>query len=239
MKNTFKTFVGFWHYGVILTYISVISAVVGICLSVAGYPFFGGVICLWISGLCDAFDGMVAKTRKGRTKEDKMFGERIDSLSDLIAFGVAPVMIGVGMGMHEWYYLIAYVIYVLAALIRLAYYDVTEELRLQDPNSGERKSFEGLPVTNAAIGIPIFYLLAIMFRQLSGFAGTLVPKLIMCFAYLLVAFLFVFRFKMFKAKAKGLIIAILIVTAICLALLFVNIFVFDGLNIIFGDVVIR
>ena len=233
MKNTCKAFVGFWHYGVILTYISVISAIVGICLSAAGYPFYGGVICLWISGLCDAFDGMVAKTRKNRTKEDKMFGERIDSLSDLIAFGVAPVMIGFGMGMREWYFLIAFVIYVLAALIRLAYYDVTEELRLQDPNSGERKSFEGLPVTNSAIAIPIFYLAAIMFSNLSGTAGILVPKLVMCFAYLLVAFLFVFRFKMFKAKAKGLIIAILIVTAICVGLILVNVFLFDGLNIVF------
>ena len=74
-----KKFVGFWHYGVILTYMSVVSAIIGICLSVVGYPFYGGVICLWISGLCDAFDGAVAKTRKNRTQEDKMFGERIDS----------------------------------------------------------------------------------------------------------------------------------------------------------------
>lgn len=235
MKNTCKAFVGFWHYGVILTYLSVISAVVGICLSAMGYPFFGGVICLWISGVCDAFDGVVAKTRRGRTKEDKMFGERIDSLSDLIAFGVAPVMIGFGMGLHEWYYLIIFVLYVLAALVRLAYYDVTEEIRLQDPNSGERKSFEGLPVTNAAIGIPIFYLLAIMFRPLGGSLGALVPKLVMGFAYLLVAFLFVFRFKMFKAKVRGLVIAISIVTAICLGLLFINIYVFDGLNVVFTE----
>jgi len=91
MKNTNKKLVGFYHYGVILTYLSVVAAIVGICFSVGGNKGARpdiGVICLLISGVCDAFDGAVAKTRKNRTREDRMFGERIDSLSDLIAFGV-------------------------------------------------------------------------------------------------------------------------------------------------------
>lgn len=224
-----KKFVGFWHYGVILTYMSVVSAIIGICLSVVGYPFYGGVICLWISGLCDAFDGAVAKTRKNRTQEDKMFGERIDSLSDLVAFGVAPVMIGYGMGMHEWWFIAVFAVYVLSALVRLAYYDVTEEIRLQNPDCGRRTSYEGLPVTNTAIGVPVFYLLAIMFRALGGTAGILVPKLIMCFCYLLVSFLFVFRFRMVKLGVKGLLVAISIVVVICVSLILVNVFVFGGI----------
>ena len=100
MKCESKRFVGFWHYGVVLTYLSVVSAVIGICFSIGGnkrsLPEVG-VICLLLSGFCDGFDGAVAKTRKNRTKQDAMFGERIDSLSDLIAFGVAPVMIGFGI----------------------------------------------------------------------------------------------------------------------------------------------
>lgn len=224
-----KKFVGFWHYGVILTYLSVVSAIIGICLSVVGYPFYGGVICLWISGLCDAFDGAVAKTRKNRTQEDKMFGERIDSLSDLVAFGVAPVMIGYGMGMHEWWFIAVFAVYVLSALVRLAYYDVTEEIRLQNPDCGRRTSYEGLPVTNTAIGVPVFYLIAIMFRALGGTAGILVPKLIMCFCYLLVSFLFVFRFRMVKLGVKGLLVAISIVVVICVSLILVNVFVFGGI----------
>ena len=224
-----RKFVGFWHYGVILTYMSVVSAIIGICLSVVGYPFYGGVICLWISGLCDAFDGAVAKTRKNRTQEDKMFGERIDSLSDLVAFGVAPVMIGYGMGMHEWWFIAVFAVYVLSALVRLAYYDVTEEIRLQNPDCGRRTSYEGLPVTNTAIGVPVFYLIAIMFRALGGTAGILVPKLIMCFCYLLVSFLFVFRFRMVKLGVKGLLVAISIVVVICVSLILVNVFVFGGI----------
>ena len=123
MKNQSKKIVGFYHYGVILTYLSVIAAIVGMCFSVGGNkparPEIG-VICLLISGVCDAFDGAVAKTRKNRTKEDRMFGERIDSLSDLIAFGVAPAMIGFGMRLNRWYFMPVYAVFVLCALIRLA-----------------------------------------------------------------------------------------------------------------------
>lgn len=223
-----KKFVGFYHYGVLLTYISIVSAIIGIGLSVVGYPFYGGVICLWISGVCDAFDGVVARTRKNRTEEDKMFGARIDSLSDAIAFGVAPVMIGYGMGMHEWYFMIPFVIYVLCAVCRLAYYDVTDDLRRQQGDTGRRKFCEGLPVTNSAIGVTIFYLIAISFRNLGGIAGILVPKLIMCFCYLLCSFLFVFKFKMVKLGVKGLCVTITIVTALCLTLLLVNCLVIDG-----------
>ena len=116
-----KRFVGFYHYGVILTYLSVVSAIIGIGLSVVGYPFYGGIICLWISGVCDAFDGAVARTRRNRSEEDKMFGAKIDSLSDVIAFGVAPVMIGYGMGMHEWWFIDFYAVYVQRALVLHAY----------------------------------------------------------------------------------------------------------------------
>ena len=170
MKNQSKKIVGFYHYGVILTYLSVISAIVGIC-------FFGGgnkpalpdvgVACLLISGVCDAFDGAVAKTRKNRSKEDRMFGERIDSLSDLIAFGVAPAMIGFGMRLNRWYFLPVYAVFVLCALIRLAYFDVTEEIRTSDENCGRRLYYEGLPVTNVAFVLPIFYLVATMFAPKS------------------------------------------------------------------------
>ena len=223
-----KRFVGFYHYGVLLTYLSIVSAVIGIGLSVAGYPFFGGVICLWISGVCDAFDGVVARTRKNRTIEDKMFGAKIDSLSDVIAFGVAPVMIGYGMGMTEWFFQIPFALYVLCAVCRLAYYDVEEDLRLQRGETGRRTSCEGLPVTNAAIGVPVFYLVAIMFRNIDGLVGILVPKLIMCFCYMLVSFLMVFKFKMVKLGAKGVSVTIAIVTVLCLGLLFTNIFAIDG-----------
>ena len=127
--------IGYWHYGVVLTYISVIAAIVGMCFSAVQHTWIA-VICLLVSGVCDAFDGTVARTRKNRTAEECMFGEQIDSLSDLIAFGVAPAMIGYGMGMDRWYYIPVFVIFILCALIRLAYFNVTEEMRRNSEQLG-------------------------------------------------------------------------------------------------------
>ena len=134
MMNS-KKLLGQYHYGVILTYLSVLSAVVGICFSAVHHTWVG-VICLLVSGVCDAFDGTVAKTRKNRALEERIFGEQIDSLSDLIAFGVAPAMLGFGMGMDRWYYVPVFALFVLCALIRLAHFNVSEEIRRNEEIAG-------------------------------------------------------------------------------------------------------
>ena len=222
-KKSKFPFIGFYNYGIILTYLSVVSAMVGIFFSVGGNtdpnPIVG-VICLIISGICDSFDGTVARTRKNRTKEDKMFGERIDSLSDLIAFGVAPTAIGFGMQINRWFFMPVFALYILCALIRLAYFDVTEEIRMQDPNCGKRKFYEGLPVTNAAFLIPIFYLIATMFAPHS-----IGRTLTMLLGYISISIAFISKFKISKPSAKG-IIKIMLVLAVLLAILFsINIWV--------------
>lgn len=210
-------FIGFWHYGVVLTYLSAVSGIVGVFLSAKLGPFWG-VVCLLVCGLCDAFDGMVAGTRKNRSEQDRKFGEQIDSLSDLIAFGVAPVAIGYFGGMDKWYFMIPLCLFTLCALVRLAYYNVTEEERIAK-GGGKRKSFEGLPVTNVAIGIPTFYVIATMFSH------PLVRATVLMCGYLLAGFLMVFRFRMPKAGPKGLIITILIFAAIFISLVCIRTFV--------------
>lgn len=218
-------FLGFYHYGVILTYLSVVSAIIGIYFSVGGnnspQPLVG-VICLIISGICDSFDGTVARTRKNRTKEDKMFGERIDSLSDLIAFGVAPTAIGFGMKINRWFFFPVFVLYVLCALIRLAYFDVTEEIRMQDENCGKRKYYEGLPVTNSAFIIPIFYIIATMFKEQS--LGTTITMII---GYVSVAIAFISNFKIPKPSTKNIFKIMLIIALIFAGLVTIKLAVFN------------
>lgn len=224
MKNTSKHVVGYWHYGVILTYLSVVSAFVGICLSAMHKPW-GGVVCLLLSGLCDAFDGCVAKTRKNRTEADKAFGVQIDSLSDMIAFGVAPVMIGFGMALSRWYDLAVFCVFVLCALVRLAYFNVTEETRASGADGAPRTSYEGLPVTNAAVALPVFYLVATMFGEGSKRFHPVASEVVMLCGYILVAALFVIRFRMPKAHVRGLVITILILTVLLVSLFLVRYYV--------------
>lgn len=173
---------GFFDYTVWLTYLSLLSAGLGIMVSLngTGHPYLG-IFFLLFCGLCDAFDGSVARTKKDRTDIQKKFGIQIDSLSDLVAFGVLPACIGNAM-IRVWpnvneipkfktgrvtdfstsillFTIILF--YILAAMIRLAYFNVMEEER-QKVETGRRKYFQGLPVTSSALIFPTVMLVQFM-----------------------------------------------------------------------------
>lgn len=151
-----RKLVGFYNYTVILTYVGFCFGVCGIIFACGWQNTFAAVICLLIAGLCDAFDGKIARTKQ-RTMQEQRFGIQIDSLSDVVCFGILPAMIGYSAGMASWWCVAIMVIYALCALIRLAYYNVSEEER-QDVESGIRKHYLGLPVTVSAIVVPFIYL---------------------------------------------------------------------------------
>ena len=231
-----KHFVGYWHYGVILTYLSLALSICGICFAAAsGGPRRSDIAAFFVllAGLCDAFDGMVARTRRNRSDNDKLFGMNIDSLSDMVSFGVAPIMVGVALDMTRWYYCIVYIIFALCGLVRLAYYDVSEVNRLKNPASARRDSYEGLPITNVSLALPVFYLFATMFDKHPEWIGLtqntiiIYQSIIMMSLYLICAFLFVFKFKMFKARARGLIITVITITVLVISLALIRYYVFD------------
>ena len=85
-------FLGIYDYTVILTYISLGISVFGITRALEG-DFKVAIFCLALSGLCDMFDGKIARTKKNRTDDEKNFGIQIDSLCDVVCFGIFPAMI--------------------------------------------------------------------------------------------------------------------------------------------------
>jgi len=111
-----------------------------------------------ISGALDMVDGKIAGMKKNRTVEQKHFGIQIDSLSDLICFGILPAVIGYSLDIRSVYAYIVFGCYALCALIRLAYFNVTEEQR-QVSTMEPRRYYLGLPVTSIALTLPLFYLL--------------------------------------------------------------------------------
>ena len=90
---------GVYDYTVILTYISLWISIGGMMLSLNGHLDLA-VLCLALSGLCDMFDGKIARTKKDRTEIEKRFGIQIDSLCDIVCFGVGPAIICYCMGMN-------------------------------------------------------------------------------------------------------------------------------------------
>lgn len=149
--------IGVYDYTVIATYLSLILGLGGIYASMQG-AMLSAILCLMLSGFLDAFDGRIARTKKNRTDTEKRFGIQIDSLNDLVCFGVLPAAIGVGLGGESRWFLTTMAFYVICALIRLAYFNVLEEER-QSATSEGRRFYLGMPVTSAAFMAPLFWLL--------------------------------------------------------------------------------
>ncbi|MCQ2537978.1 MAG: CDP-alcohol phosphatidyltransferase family protein [Lachnospiraceae bacterium] len=152
---------GYYNYTVVLTYIGMLTGFIGIVLAFEG-NLFNSIICLMIAGFCDMFDGAIASTNKKRTEQEKCFGIQIDSLSDLICFGVLPASIVYSISDKNSIVLAISAMYVLSALIRLAYFNVDEQDR-QKKCSGPRELYYGLPVTLSALIIPIVYGITTLF----------------------------------------------------------------------------
>ena len=151
-----KKLLGYYDYTVILTYCGMLFAFYGI-LCVLSQKYWEAILCLMFAGICDMFDGAVASTKE-RNEREKSFGIQIDSLSDLVSFGVLPgIFVYMICGKDRLAGVVA-AAFVLCALIRLAYFNVLEAER-QKENEGKRKSYLGVPVTTIAVLLPIVYLL--------------------------------------------------------------------------------
>lgn len=134
-----------------------VSAMAGMVLSQQG-RFTAAILCLMLCGICDAFDGIVARSKKNRTEDEKNFGIQIDSLVDVIAFGVFPAMLCRSMGLHGVLGSVICSFYVLCAVSRLGFFNVLEQKR-QKTEGGSNTHYRGLPVTSVAMLLPPFYLL--------------------------------------------------------------------------------
>lgn len=191
--------IGYYNYTVILTYIGTIFGFIGITYTFNN-NFKLALICLMISGFCDMFDGKIASTMK-RNKQEKRFGVQIDSLSDLICFGVLPSLLVLRLTKGELIYVVITVMYLLCALVRLAWFNVDEEER-QEKEDCARDTYLGLPVTTSALILPLIV----------GGVGLLKLPVdrITPWVLLFVAIAFISSFKLKKPKLVGKIIMLLL-----------------------------
>ena len=202
--------IGFYNYTVVVTYISLISSIMGMFFAIDGkLPL--AVFCLAFSGLCDMFDGKIARTKKNRTDDEKAFGIQIDSLCDVVCFGIFPIILGYQLGMCKIYSLMILAFYGVAGVIRLAYFNVMEEKR-QSETSENRKYYQGLPITSMSVIMPLLFMVSVFFP---GFRYFLVCLHI---AMLLVGFLFILNFRFRKPTNRELVI---LVAVVAVAVLFI------------------
>lgn len=122
---------------------------------ICGEVFLASLLIL-IAGMMDRFDGMIAR-KLNATSE---IGKELDSLSDLISFGVSPAILIWNISLNELYYIgwIIVIIYTLSGAYRLARYNTMEFNGI----------YMGIPITLAGGLISILSLYILKYRDINN-----------------------------------------------------------------------
>lgn len=102
----------------------------------------------------DVLDGRIARWRQ----KTSAMGRELDSLADIISFGVAPAVIAYGCGMQGLYDRIILVCFVACGVSRLARYNITAEALT---GGGSKVThFEGTPIPTSVLLVALMFLAA-------------------------------------------------------------------------------
>lgn len=151
-------------------------------ISIAEGRLFFGAWLIVFAGLFDALDGFMARLSNATSQ----FGIELDSISDVVSFGVAPgfLLYAFGLGEMPFVGIILSALTPLCGAVRLARYNV-------DVQESRDDYFKGLPIPGQALMIAAFYLT--FYNQLEVFAGleyglnTVLVPLIVLLSFLMVS----------------------------------------------------
>ncbi|KAH7107493.1 CDP-diacylglycerol--serine O-phosphatidyltransferase [Auriculariales sp. MPI-PUGE-AT-0066] len=123
-------------------------------------------IALWLplAGLLfDFFDGKVARWRQSAS----LLGQELDSLADLISFGVAPAVLAFDIGFRTYLDTLVLTVFICCGLARLARFNATVALVPKD-GAGKSKYFEGLPIPTSLVLVGVMAYLTLNDKIVGG-----------------------------------------------------------------------
>jgi CDP-diacylglycerol--serine O-phosphatidyltransferase len=95
----------------------------------------------------DALDGYIARLNKAR---QSLLGADLDSLADIVSFGVAPAVLGYTLGLRGFWDVLGLTYFVCCGISRLARFNVTSAV-LTNQATGKVKYFEGTPIPTSVV----------------------------------------------------------------------------------------
>lgn len=133
-----------------------LSAFLGIYFAVQGYIYFAVIGVLW-AVLFDWLDGLIARNIKGRSDDHRAFGGQLDSLIDIVSFGVLPAIILLSYSNYNPWFIPGAFAIIASCAIRLSYFN------LYGLTGG--KTYTGLPVDNNALMLSFAFLFESFFSK--------------------------------------------------------------------------
>jgi CDP-diacylglycerol---serine O-phosphatidyltransferase len=214
----------------LLTTISLFSGFYAIVAAING-RYFQAAIAILVAGIFDGLDGRVARM----TKTTSRFGMEYDSLCDLVAFGVAPALLGYLWALQPYgrYGWLAGFLYVATTALRLARFNTQDVV-------SDQKTFTGLPCPAAAAMIAT----SVLFFSYLGDRGepvrdVFVLVLVYGLSYLMVSTHKYMSFKhprTSKAKAFQVLVGMVLVLMVVATEPQVTLFVIGFLYVLSGPV---
>ena len=154
----------------ICSLLGLMSAVTGIYFAIQGI-FQAAIIGVLWAVLFDWYDGIIARKMKGRTKVKSDFGAQLDSMIDIVSFGILPAIILLSYGDYDIRFLPGAFIIIAASTVRLTYFNVYGLI--------DSKTYQGFPLDNNVLILAFVFL----------FEGIFTPSVFSILIYALLIFL--------------------------------------------------
>lgn len=160
----------------ICSLVGLLCTVLAIYFAILGHFQIAIIGMLW-AVFFDWADGMIARRMKGRTDEYGAFGGQLDSLIDIVSFGICPAVLLLSYGNYSPWFLPGAFVIIAASAIRLSYFNVFGLI--------DNSTYMGLALDNNVLILAFVFLLEGILSQ-STFS-VMIYAVCMCMAALNVA----------------------------------------------------
>ena len=140
----------------ICSLLGLLCAVFGIFFAIEGY-FLASIIGVLWAVLFDWFDGIIARKIKGRTKEQRVFGGQLDSMIDIVSFGILPAILLLSYGNYSLWFMPGVFIIISTSAFRLSYFNVYGLI--------DSKTYMGLALDNNVLILAFVFLFESFFSH--------------------------------------------------------------------------
>jgi CDP-diacylglycerol--serine O-phosphatidyltransferase len=140
----------------ICSLLGLMSTVAGIYFAILG-NFQAAIIGVLWAVLFDWYDGIIARRMKGRTKVQGDFGAQLDSMIDIVSFGILPAIILLSYGNYDIRFLPGAFVIIAAGAIRLTYFNVYGLI--------DSKTYKGLALDNNVLILAFLFLFESFFEH--------------------------------------------------------------------------
>jgi phosphatidylserine synthase len=145
-----------WDLPNICSLVGLLCSVLAIYFAIIG-QFQAAMIGIVWAVFFDWSDGIIARRMKGRTEEQGLYGAQLDSLIDIVSFGICPAIVLLSYGHFSPWFIPGAFIIVAAGVIRLSYFNVFGMV--------DKSTYMGFPLDNNILILVFMFLFSGLFSR--------------------------------------------------------------------------